>query len=77
MSSNLHSIRIDLSRNLPARARPLTSDALSNVFGGCLAEFIDCSQNSQCCSYFCGKMWWLSKEQRWEYQCLPYSAKYN
>jgi len=77
MSMNGRSVRIDLSRDLPTRARPLTSDALSKVFGGCLPEFVACSQNSQCCSYFCWRMWWISKENRWEYQCLPYSAKYN
>jgi hypothetical protein len=26
---------IDLDRDLPARERPLTADALSSVFGGC------------------------------------------
>jgi hypothetical protein len=77
MSSNVRSARIDLSQNLPVRARALSADATSKIFGGCLPDFTDCSQNSQCCSYFCWRMWWISSENRWEYQCLPYSAKYH
>jgi len=77
MTSKARSFRIDLTRDLPARARPLSADATSKIFGGCKAEFTDCSQNAECCSYFCWRMWWISKENRWQYQCLPYSAKYN
>jgi hypothetical protein len=71
------SLVIDVTKDLPHRATTLSAEALSQVFGGCIADFTDCSQNYQCCSYFCNKMWWISKEQRWEYQCLPASSRYN
>jgi hypothetical protein len=62
---------IDVTKNLPHRATTLSTEDLSQVFGGCIATFTDCSQNYQCCSYVCGKMWWISSQNRWEYQCLP------
>jgi hypothetical protein len=68
---------IDVTKDLPLRATPLSHEALSQVFGGCLDLWKDCSQNSQCCSYFCWRMWWISSQNRWEYQCLPYDAKYH
>jgi hypothetical protein len=62
---------IDVTRSLPPRPTPLASEALSQVFGGCLAEFTNCTQNSQCCSYKCSRMWWIASQNRWEYQCFP------
>jgi hypothetical protein len=68
---------IDVKKDLPRRSTPLSEETLSQIFGGCIALWTDCSQNSQCCSYFCNKMWWISSQQRWEYQCLPESSRYN
>jgi hypothetical protein len=62
---------IDLTKDLPHRPTPLSAESLSQVFGGCLGPFTDCSQNSQCCSYQCWRMWWISSQNRWEYQCIP------
>jgi hypothetical protein len=36
-------LRITLDRDLPLRARPLSPDALANVFGGCLGTNGICS----------------------------------
>jgi hypothetical protein len=62
---------IDVTKDLPHRPTPLSAEALSNVFGGCIADFQDCTQNSQCCSYTCWRMWWISSQNRWQYQCFP------
>jgi hypothetical protein len=62
---------IDLTKDLPHRATPLSTENLSQVFGGCIAGWQDCTQNYQCCSYQCAYRIWLSHERRYEYQCLP------
>ena len=74
MSARDRSVQIDLTQDLPPRSRPLSADATSKIFGGCLGEWTTCSQNVQCCSYKCRKMWWHSKEMYWEYQCMPVGA---
>lgn len=68
------SLRIDITQDLPRRARPLAPDDTARIFGGCLGEWQTCSQNSQCCTYKCRRMWWHSAERYWEYQCVPASA---
>lgn len=40
-------------KNLPVRAMPLSADALSQVFGGCIHEWQVCTSNADCCSYKC------------------------
>lgn len=65
---------IDVGKDLPPRSNPLSPEALSEVFGGCLGEWQTCTQNHQCCTYKCRRMWWHSAEHYWEYQCLPASA---
>ena len=77
MKAGTRSVRIDVTYDLPQRARPLSTDATSKIFGGCLAQFTNCTQNFQCCSYFCWRMWWISAENRWQYQCLPAERRYN
>jgi len=74
MNTKSRSIRIDVTQDLPPRARPLAADDLSRVFGGCLGEWKTCSDNYQCCSYKCRRMLWHSAERYWEYQCLPPGA---
>ena len=74
MSSKRRSFRVDLSRDLPRRARPLSADATSKIFGGCKGEWVTCSANAECCSSKCRRMWWHSQEMYWEYQCVPASA---
>jgi hypothetical protein len=49
MRSNQRSLLIDLSRDLPPRARALSSQALSQVFGGCSADRGACKTNADCC----------------------------
>ena len=51
MSPKTRPARIDLSRNLPARARPLAADAMSKVFGGCIQLGRTCSPNGATCCY--------------------------
>jgi hypothetical protein len=66
---------IDVNTDLPHRSTRPSTEALSQVFGGCLGEFVDCARNNQCCSSYCGRTWWISSEHRWQYQCLPASAR--
>ena len=51
MTAQVRSFRIDLSRNLPARPRPLAPDAMSKVFGGCIQLGQTCSPNGSTCCY--------------------------
>ena len=53
MTSNSRAIRIDISRNLPVRAQPLSAGDLAHVFGGCLDEWMRCENSRQCCSDYC------------------------
>ena len=48
-------IIIDLDRDLPARARALAGDALSQVFGGCLPPGSWCSPYVDACCTRCEK----------------------
>ena len=67
-------LRIDVTRDLPARAQAPAPGDLSRIFGGCKGEWVNCDQNSQCCSFKCRRMWWHSAQQYWEYQCVPATA---
>lgn len=71
MPSKPRSPRIDLTRDLPARARPLAPDALAQIFGGsgCRGEWIACERNGQCCSNKCRHAWFINGQWTWE--CLP------
>ena len=70
MASKSRAARIDVAKDLPARARRLDADALSRVFGGCKGEWVTCSQNAECCSNKCRKAWWVPPGY-WTYECLP------
>ena len=71
MSAKPRPVRIDITQDLPKRARPLSAHDISAIFGGCKGEWITCSQNAECCSFKCRKAWWISSESRWTYECLP------
>jgi hypothetical protein len=43
-------LRISLSGALPHRPRPLTTDELNQVFGGCAAKNQWCAQDKDCCA---------------------------
>jgi len=77
MTSKARSVRIDITQNLPARARRLSGDALSKVFGGCVGEWQLCNNNWDCCSQKCLYHLWLSHEQRYIWECLPSWAPGN
>jgi hypothetical protein len=62
---------IDVSKDLPPRSTPISEDALSKVFGGCIAGWQTCTQNYQCCSYQCAYRIWMSQQQTYVYECLP------
>jgi len=68
---------IDVSKDLPPRLRPLTAEAIKEIFGGCKDLFTSCTQNYECCSFHCWRMWWISAENRWTYECLPYENRYH
>jgi hypothetical protein len=74
MTVKVRSALIDLTRDLPARARPVAAGAMAKVFGGCIGGWQDCTQNYQCCSYQCAYRIWLSQERTYKYQCLPPGA---
>ena len=63
---------IDVTKDLPHRATPLSEDLLSKVFGGCIALWQDCPYNGACCSTVCSHYYWISSQQRWTYACIPY-----
>ena len=70
MSPRTRSARIDVSRDLPARAHAPTPEALARVFGGaCKGEWIACNLNSECCSNKCRRAWYVNG--RWTWECLP------
>jgi hypothetical protein len=77
MTSNARAARIDLTRNLPARPRPLTSETLSQVFGGCVGEWQMCNNNIDCCSQKCLYHLWIAKQNRYIWECLPTWAQGN
>jgi hypothetical protein len=64
-------LRIDVTRDLPPRPRPLAAAALSQVFGGCTGEWVECTQNWQCCSNKCAYRVYRSSVGRYVYLCLP------
>jgi hypothetical protein len=51
MITNRRSPRIDVTRDLPARARALSGDTLSKVFGGCVQLGQTCSPSGSTCCY--------------------------
>ena len=60
---------IDVANDLPHRATPLSEDAISQVFGGCIALGQPCLYNGQCCGIsHCGKFWW-TPTTGWSYAC--------
>jgi hypothetical protein len=69
MASNTRTVRIDLSNDVPTRARPLDAEDLTQVFAGCLGEFQACDWNWSCCSNKCRKAWFINGQWTWE--CLP------
>lgn len=48
--------------NLPLRARPLSSEALTNVMGGgrcCKTHLLDCIKDSECCGkLYCSRLYY-------------------
>jgi len=49
---------IDVERDLPSRPRGLSTDALSNVFGGCNSAGSCRRDSSNCCPPMeCNKQW--------------------
>jgi hypothetical protein len=71
MTSTRRSVRVDLTQDLPHRARSLSEDVVSKIFGGCIALWEPCTANGLCCSTVCSHYYWISKEQRWTYACVP------
>ena len=65
------SLVIDVNKNLPPRATPLSADTLSQVFGGCIQEWQICDNNWDCCSNKCLYHLWISSENRYIWECLP------
>jgi hypothetical protein len=68
---------IDVSNDLPPRSKPLSDDALSQVFGGCIAVWQPCTQNYECCSYACDFRIWMSHQQTYVYECGPAGSQYH
>jgi hypothetical protein len=68
---------IDLTKDLPHRPTPLSADSLTQVFGGCIQEWQYCVNNWDCCSQKCLYHLWLSKENRYIWECLPSWAQGN
>jgi len=62
-------LMIDLDRDLPARARALTADALSKVFGGCQSTGFCDPRNPQVCCPSIG----CNRQADLSYRC-SYSA---
>jgi hypothetical protein len=77
MDAKARFARINLTHDLPPRARGLTADATSQVFGGCVGEWQVCNNNSDCCSQKCLYHLWLSHENRYIWECLPAWAPGN
>ena len=75
INSKTRGVRIDLTRDLPPRARPLAGDALEQVFGGCVGEWQLCNNNWDCCSNKCLYHEWISHENRYVWKCLPTWAR--
>jgi len=71
MNSTARLVRIDLTRDLPSRPRPLTPDAVAQIFGGCVGEWQICNDNWECCSTKCLHKTWLPAQNRYEWRCLP------
>jgi hypothetical protein len=71
MSSKPCPVRIDLSQDLPPRARPLAAETVARVFGGCTGEWQLCNNNWDCCSNKCLYREWISSERRYIWKCLP------
>jgi hypothetical protein len=69
MASHTHSVRIDLSRDLPPRATPLNAEDVAQIFGGCFGEWVACKRDVDCCSHKCRKVWFINGQWTWE--CLP------
>ena len=71
MSSKTRPVRVDLTQDLPPRARQPSADMMSALFGGatCKGEFVECTQNAECCSNKCRKAWYINGQWTWE--CLP------
>ena len=63
--------------DLPHRSTPLSGEALSQVFGGCIGEWQVCNNNSDCCSFKCLYHLWISSQNRYVWQCLPSWAPGN
>jgi hypothetical protein len=63
--------------DLPHRATPLSGDALSQVFGGCVPDWQYCVNNWDCCSVKCLYHMWVPKENRYIWECLPAWAQGN
>jgi hypothetical protein len=53
MQSVSRSLVIDVGKNLPPRARPVTDNQLQDVFGGCAHHLESCRVNMECCSGSC------------------------
>jgi hypothetical protein len=68
---------IDVTKDLPHRATPLSPDSLTQVFGGCIGEWQMCNNNIDCCSQKCLYHLWLSRENRYIWECLPSWAPGN
>jgi hypothetical protein len=64
-------------KDLPHRATPLSEEALSQVFGGCIHEWQVCSNNSDCCSQKCLYHLWVAHQNRYIWECLPSWAPGN
>jgi hypothetical protein len=43
---------IDVSKDLPARARGLAADSTAQIFGGCLAQGKPCRSPRECCQVY-------------------------
>ena len=71
MAFGSRSVRIDLARDLPARAQSLSGETLASVLGGCKRASEECNSNTDCCSYSCSVRWWLSDQRRYRYECSP------
>jgi hypothetical protein len=66
---------IDVTKDLPHRATPLSEEALSQVFGGCIGMWQPCTHSSDCCAFFgavgeCRTQWDYS-HYRWVDECSP------
>jgi len=43
---------IDVSRNLPQRARSVSADATARIFGGCVSQGGACTSLQDCCQVY-------------------------